>query len=333
MTTSEDSDILEELQYYKNEIKRIWSSYYSFDQIMGSSLLILEAKTKAWNMAATQTPILLAGEQGTGKRLFAQAIHQDSPQKDGPFIAINCITDPEQARNQLLGNNENTDGLFNPSNQNKLSYYARATVFVHEVSYLPVEAQNQLVEILVNSNFANKSRPAFPRLIATSSQPLQDSEQNLSFSQGFMRFINDGIIILPPLRSRLEDIPAICHRFIQDINTIAGTTVTGISDKAMDFMIQYDWPGNISELKAVIERACLDAQTDLIEVENLYLLQARIKGSDYPPKLKNVVMRAEKEAILKALAYSKGNKKYASELLGITRTSLYNKIKDLNLDV
>ena len=124
MTTSEDSDILEELQYYKNEIKRIWSSYYSFDQIMGSSLLILEAKTKAWNMAATQTPILLAGERERGNVCLHRQYIRTVP-KDGPFIAINCITDPEQARNQLLGNNENTDGLFNPSNQNKPSYYAR----------------------------------------------------------------------------------------------------------------------------------------------------------------------------------------------------------------
>ncbi|HHW61489.1 MAG TPA: sigma 54-interacting transcriptional regulator [Syntrophomonadaceae bacterium] len=333
MTASEKTDILEELQYYKNEVKRIWSSYYSFDQIMGNSLLILEAKTKAWNMAPTHTPILLAGEQGTGKRLFAHAIHQDSPQKDGPFITINCMTDPELARDKLLGSTETASGLFNPANKDKPSYYAGATVFVHEVLHLPVETQNQLVEILVNSSFANKTRPAFPRLIATSSQSLKDTEQNLSVSKDFMNFINDSIIILPPLRSRLEDIPAVCHRFIHEINTIAGTTVTGISDRAMDFMIQYDWPGNISELKAVIERACLDAQTGLIEVDNLYLLQTRMQGSDYPPKLKEAVMRAEKEAILKALAFSKGNKKQAAELLGITRTSLYNKIKDLNLDV
>lgn len=330
MTSIVEPGILDELQYYKNELNRLWGSHYSFDQIMGSSLLILEAKRRAWNIAATQSPILLCGEKGTGKTLFAHAIHHDSPQKEGPFIIINCQTKPDDAKRELLGEKSSLAGLFNMNN--KPIFISHGTVVLQEVTSLPEDIQNQLAEAIQKYDPGDKTRSPLPRLIATTNQ-VNKIEMTASLTDSFKDLIADYIIKLPPLRSRLEDIPAISHRFINDLNQIAGTAISGLSDAALDLMMQYSWPDNVNELKTIVDQAGLDAQTGVINVENLYLLKSRLDDSRQLPSLKESVMRAEKEAILKALAYSKGNKKLASEVLGITRTSLYNKLKELDIDV
>lgn len=331
-----------QLDFYKEEVKRLWGAKYSFDSIFGSSLAIVEAKRKAWDIATTHLPVLLTGATGTGKELFAHAIHLDSPKKDGPFVAVNCAGIPDNlVESELFGYEAGAfTGARKGGKPGKFELANGGTLFLDEVSELPLHMQAKLLRVLQESEIERVGGtsviPIKVRIISATNVDLEDQVAKGKFREDLYYRLNVFSVRIPSLQERTEDISSLSYYFIMKFNQEVGTKVTGLSDEAQRLLISYEWPGNVRELKNTIERACLDAKMGLIKPDNLYYITDKLGykkeiKSIGPLTLKEASMQAEKELILKALETTHGNKKQACELLNINRTSFYNKLKELGI--
>ena len=333
----------ENISYYKEEIKRLWGAKYSFDSIMGNSLAIVEAKRQAWDIAATNYPVLITGETGTGKELFAHAIHNDSPHKNGPFIAVNCASIPENlVESELFGYEAGSfTGAQKGGKPGKFELANHGTIFLDEMSDLPIYMQAKLLRVLqeheVERIGGTKVIPVDARVISASNQDLTALVQKGLFREDLYYRLNVFNVEVPALRERSEDIAGLSYFFISLFNNEVGTCIEGISDEALALMMRYNWPGNVRELKSTIERACLDAKTGLLQPVNLYYLQDRLRTeraeeeSDTIMTISAARRQAERKVILQALEKADGNKKLACEMLDINRTTFYKKLKELDL--
>lgn len=333
----------EELDYYKEEVKRLWGAKYSFDSIIGNSLAIMEARRKAWDIAITHSPVLITGETGTGKELFAHAIHQDSPHKDGPFIALNCAGIPDNlVESELFGYEQGAfTGARNDGKPGKFELANTGTIFLDEISELPKYTQAKLLRILQEKEVerigGTSVIPINVRVISATNRDLEVMIKEGEFREDLYYRLNVFSVKIPPLRERIEDISTISYHFISLFNREVGTKVSGLSDEALHMMRKYTWPGNIRELKSTIERACLDTKMGLIRPESLYYIKDRIDRApdskeDDNLSLKEIRMKAEKKAIVRVLEKTGGNKTLACKMLGVNRTSFYNKLKELNIE-
>jgi transcriptional regulator with PAS, ATPase and Fis domain len=332
-----------QLDYYKEEVKRLWGAKYSFDSIRGSSLSIVEAKRKAWDIAATNSPVLITGSTGTGKELFAHAIHLDSQQKDGPLVTVNCAGIPDNlVESELFGYESGAfTGARKGGKPGKFELAHTGTIFLDEVGELPMHAQAKLLRVLqereVERVGGTSLIPVKVRVISASNIDLEVLVAQGKFREDLLYRLNVFSVRIPSLADRMEDIPALSHFFIAEFNREAGTKVTGLNDPALSILMNYRWPGNVRELKNAIERACLEAKMGLIKPENLYYITEKSgykDGSDRRPlplSLKEVTSQAEKEAILNALDMTRGNKQQACRILGINRTTFYKKLKELGI--
>ncbi|MGE5418311.1 MAG: sigma-54 interaction domain-containing protein [Acidobacteriota bacterium] len=336
-----------QLDYYKEEVKRLWGAKYSFESIRGSSLAIVEAKRRAWDIAATHSPVLIMGDTGTGKELFAHAIHVDSPKKDGPFVVVNCAGIPENlVESELFGYE---DGAFTGAKKGgkpgKFELAHNGTLFLDEVAELPMHVQAKLLRVLQEQEIERVGGTSLIRIkvrvISATNVDLEDRVARGLFREDLYYRLNVFSVTIPPLSKRMEDIPALSYFFVTDFNNEAGTKVTGLSEEAQQILRQYAWPGNVRELKSTIERACLDAKMGLIQPENLYYISDKIskKHDLYLPSsrpgsalsLRELTEQTEKEAILRALELTGGNKRQACEILDVNRTTFYKKLKELGI--
>ncbi|MGE5404032.1 MAG: sigma-54 interaction domain-containing protein [Candidatus Saccharibacteria bacterium] len=336
-----------QLDYYKEEVKRLWGAKYSFESIRGSSLAIVEAKRRAWDIAATHSPVLIIGDTGTGKELFAHAIHVDSPKKDGPFVVVNCAGIPDNlVESELFGYE---DGAFTGAKKGgkpgKFEMAHNGTLFLDEVAELPLHVQAKLLRVLQEHEIERVGGTTLIRIkvrvISATNVDLEDRVARGLFREDLYYRLNVFSVTIPPLIKRMEDIPALSHFFITSFNQEAGTKVTGLSEGAQRILRQYNWPGNVRELKSTIERACLDAKMGLIQPGNLYYITDKIgrRHGENPSStrsgrvlsLKEITDQTEKEAILKALELTGGNKRQACEILDINRTTFYKKLKELGI--
>lgn len=330
----------EQLDYYKEEVKRLWGAKYSFDSIRGNSLAIIEAKRRAWDIATTHSPVLLIGDTGTGKELFAHAIHLDSPYRDGPFISVNCAGIPDNlVESELFGYD---DGAFTGAKRGgkpgKFELAQNGTIFLDEVGELPLHVQAVLLRVLQEKEIERVGGtsliPLKLRVISASNADLEIRVRQGTFREDLYYRLNVFSVRIPPLRSRMEDIPALGHYFISRFNQEVGTAVTGLSSNALEVLMSYHWPGNVRELKSTIERACLEAKMGLIRPENLYYITDRLghQGDDLKGQsLKQITDQAQKAAIIKALEMTGGNRKLACEILKVNRTTFYAKLKEFGL--
>lgn len=330
----------EQLDYYKKEVKRLWGAKYSFDSIIGNSLAIIEAKRQAWDIAATRSPVLINGETGTGKELFAHAIHQDSPQKDGPFVVVNCAGIPANlVESELFGYDAGAfTGARKEGKPGKFELAHTGSIFLDEISELPIYMQAKLLRVLQEHEIERVGGtsvvPVHVRVISATNRDLAEMVSKAEFREDLYYRLNVFSVNIPALRERLEDISTISHHYVTRFNEEVGTKIRGISDEAIELMISYDWPGNVRELKSTIERACLDAKMGLIKPENLYYIKHRFINDDDKGNmtLKEARMKAERDLILKTLRKTGGNKKYACEIMNINRTSFYKKLRELDLE-
>ncbi|HHW60797.1 MAG TPA: sigma 54-interacting transcriptional regulator [Syntrophomonadaceae bacterium] len=331
------------LDYYREEVKRLWGAKYSFDSIIGNSLAIVEAKRHAWDIAATRSPVLITGETGTGKELFAHAIHQDSPHREGPFIVLNCAGIPDSlVESELFGYEA---GAFTGASRNgkpgKFELANNGSIFLDEISELPLNTQAKLLRVLqereVQRIGGSSSLKINARVISATNMDIEEMVKKGLFREDLFYRINVFSVKVPALRERLEDIPVLSEDFIKGFNVEAGTRISGLSKEALCLMMKYEWPGNVRELKSTIERACLDARMGLIKPENLYYIRDRMKNKSANHEsrtltLKEAVMNTERQLIIETLQKTGGNKKKACELLDINRTSFYKRLKTLDID-
>ncbi|MGL4484987.1 MAG: sigma-54 interaction domain-containing protein [Anaerovoracaceae bacterium] len=328
----------QELSDYKNRYGNINTAKYGIKDIVGQADSIVELKENILRFAPANSNILLTGESGTGKELVAHAIHAESKRKNKALICVNCgAIPPELVESEFFGYEEGAftgsqkggkDGLFQSANG--------GTLMLDEIGDLPLKMQVKLLRAIQEKEVrrigANKTTVADVRIIAVTNKNLMEMSDKGLFRQDLYYRLNVLSLSVPPLRERKEDIPLLGKHFVDKIKKQEGIPVKDISDKAMKALIAYDWPGNIREFENTIERASnFIGENGIIEREDLTQRISGIKETRQEEKRSNYnykeyMRRAEKELINDCILLCKGNRSKAAKMLGISRTSLYEKL-------
>jgi transcriptional regulator with PAS, ATPase and Fis domain len=284
----------------------------------------------ATQVAATEATTCLQGESGTGKEVVARFIHRSSPRRRGPFVAINCAALPETLLESELFGFER--GAFTGAQQAKPGQVELASggvLFLDEVTEMPPAAQAKFLRVLQEREFLRLggTRPmkANVRVIAATNRDLHDAVAEGQFRADLYYRLHVFDIHIPPLRQRREDIPALVAGFLREFNHTADRIVD-ITPEAMDALLEHDWPGNIRELRNVIERATIICEDGSIRAEDLSLRSAspaRVESTDL-----DVI---ERRTIERVMRETHGNKVQASRTLGISRMQLYGRLRKYGL--
>ncbi len=328
-----------ELEFYKDELHRRGGAKHSFLQIVGTSAVLERAKALARKVARSDTTVLLEGESGTGKELFAHAIHLESTRALGPFVKVNCAAIPETLfESELFGYKAGAfTGAHRGGKKGKFVLAEKGTIFLDEVSELPLGMQVKLLRVLqereVEPVGAEEPEPIDVRIVAATNKDLEALVHEGAFRQDLYYRLNVLRLEIPALRDRTEDIPLLADTLLRSLEKETGIPVDGIDPEVEALLRTYAWPGNVRELRNVLEQA-------------LYVKTGRaIRRSDLPPAvsgepagdadeactLKVHLRRTEQAAIRQALRETKGDKLAAAARLGISKSSLYAKIEQYGI--
>lgn len=304
---------------------------YGFDNIVGHSDVLEETKKLARKVAPSDMSVLLQGETGTGKELFAHAIHQSSNRNGGPFVALNCSAFPRDLlESELFGYEK---GAFTGADRDKKGLLEEAdsgTLFLDEVGELDSSLQAKLLRFLENQTFtklgATKPCSVDVRVLSATNQNLRESAENGRFRDDLYFRLAGFVLDIPPLRARKEDIRLLAEYFLNRVNK----QIREIDDEVVELLEDYPWKGNIRELKNVMERAAILAEGDRITVD---LLPPEFKASGRPHSItaESSLAEVEKEHIARVLEQVGGNRSRAADILQIGTSTLYRKIKEYGL--
>ena len=330
------------IQFYEQELRLYRSTRYTFDSIIGGSKDISLLKEEALKATANSFPVLIFGESGTGKELFAQAIHHGSARGIYPFIRINCAAIPKDLlESELFGYEKGAfTGASTKGKPGKFELAHRGTMFLDEVGDLPMEMQPKLLRVLEEREFervgGNKILRSDFRLIAATNKDLEEMVDKGLFRKDLFYRMNVIQIPIPPLRSRREDIIPMAEHMLDQLSNELMYKHVKMSPEVVKALKWFHWPGNARELFNVLERALTSMEGDTLNLNDLPFNLTRSKLPANPEKktfLKNVLAKAEKEAIEYVLQQTGNNKAKAAEQLGIHRTLLYKKMAKYHISL
>jgi two-component system NtrC family response regulator len=317
----------------KSAIKIRAKGTCSFDDIIGHSSIIQEAINLAKKIAPTDTNVLLLGETGTGKEIFANAIHSGGKRSHKPFIAINCSAfTKELLEGELFGHKA---GAYTGATKDKKGLIELAdegTLLLDEIGEMNIDLQAKLLRVIETGEFIKlgdtKTTKVNVRIIAATNKDLVKAIEDKIFREDLYYRLNVFTIPLPSLRDRLEDIPALTSYFLSKYAEKENKPYLYISGNALKLLQQHSWKGNIRELRNVLERASILVEGNTILPEYLpYEIQKQNK------EVNNLTLNCvEKNHIQRVLQYTKGNKTKAAEYLGIGLTTLYRKMEEYHID-
>lgn len=334
---------------YKSQISELRKAKYSIDQIYGSCPKIEKLKNLISQIADSSLAVLITGETGTGKEVFANAIHELSSRRDNNFVKINCAAIPKDLlESELFGYAEGAfTGALKNGKIGKFELANNGTILLDEIGELPMVLQSKLLRVIQEKEVERvggvKPIKLNVRIICNTNKNIEELVAKGLFREDLYYRINVVELSIPPLRERISDLSVLCNHFIEKINNENGLHITGIDKDVLKLFKQYKWKGNIRELEHTLERACVMAQSGVITLNDFDFLMPRImkENSDDTSSTinnDNKVMSLErakdikeKEEIIKALVKTNGNKTKAAILLGINRTSLYDKLKKHNI--
>jgi DNA-binding NtrC family response regulator len=288
-------------------------------------------------VANSNTTILIYGESGTGKELIARAVHQQSPRRDRPFVAIDCGALPETLlESELFGH---VRGSFTGAVSNKKGLFEDAdggTLLLDEIGDTTPAFQSKLLRVLQEGEIrpvgGNKTIKVDVRVIAATNKDLKKNVERKTFREDLYYRLAVVPVVVPPLRHRREDIPLLANHFIKKYCERNQLESKRISPKALKLLVESPWPGNVRELENVIERAVLMSAGPEISAEALFMEPSMDQPDDgLPEVIRTATETVEKEKITEATRKAKGNRSRAAKLLGISRATLYNKLKRYNL--
>lgn len=330
------------VKLYEEELINLRSTRYTFNSIIGNSRVIANLKKEALNAAANQFPVLITGDSGTGKELFAQAIHHASPRKLYPFVRINCSAIPRDLlESELFGYEKGAfTGAKREGKPGKFEIANHGTIFLDEIGDLPLEMQPKLLRVAEEKEFERVGgtrmiRSDF-RVIAATNQNLEEMLPDGRFRKDLFYRLNVIPLQIPPLRVRRDDIIPLVRHFLQQMAQEAALSEIRMDQEAEKTLRKYDWPGNVRELLNVLERTLSSIGGDIIRLGDLpFYLHRTQKNSPRHDQtsIKEVQARAEKDAIRYALQETNYNKAKAAGILGIHRTLLYKKMKKYNISL
>jgi len=331
------------IEFYEQEIKRIQGAKFSFKSIIGNSNKIKDVKSNAEKVAKSRSTVLIKGETGTGKELFAHAIHLASPRSAGPFIPLNCAAIPKDLLEAELFGYES--GAFTGAKEGgkpgKFELAKNGTLFLDEIGDLPLDMQAKLLRALERKEIdrigGTSSKKIDVRIIAATNKDLWEMTQQGNFREDLYYRLNVFMIEIPPLRERKEDVIPIATHLIDKLSKEIGLIGASMSEDVKHALMDYSWPGNIRELENVLERSMnVVEDSGTIEMRHLpvYFRKGRSRDAmDGVYSLKEQMESTEKRAIMKALKKSDGNKNEAAKRLGIHRASLYRKMEKYEISV
>jgi two-component system, NtrC family, response regulator len=323
------------LQKRVDQLEKQVGKRYTFENILGNSDRINEAVVLAKKVAPTDATVLLLGETGTGKEVFAQAIHNGSKRAGNPFVALNVSSfSKELLESELFGHRA---GAFTSAIKDKKGLIEEAddgTLFLDEIGEMAFDLQSKLLRVLETSEFIKvgdtKSTKINVRIITATNRDLQKEANEGRFREDLFYRLNIFAIELPSLRERKRDIPLLANHFLQLFAQKANVPVNSMSKEFTEHLQQHEWKGNIRELKNVMERAVILASGSELTLDSLPL-------EFHSPEQKNQTMSAfelssvEKLHIQRVLNHTRGNKMAAAKLLNIGLTTLYRKIEEYKL--
>lgn len=311
---------------------------HSFESIVGHSKKLQFAIDSAKKVATTDATVLLTGETGTGKEVFANAIHNASNRTKYNFIAVNCSAfSKELLENELFGHKagaftgavKDSKGIFEEANN--------GTVFLDEIGEMPLDLQAKLLRVLESGEFlkVGDSKPTKidVRIIAATNRDLEKEIESGNFREDLFYRINIFTMNLPPLRERVSDIEDLAYTFLKTFSAKIGKKISGMSRDFTEALKKHPWKGNIRELRNVIERSTILSDGNELQIDSLpYDFQAEKEISIKGKTLSAFELAgAEKVHIQKVLNYANGNKTKTAELLGIALTTLYRKIEEYQI--
>ncbi|MGL2964346.1 sigma-54-dependent transcriptional regulator [Flavobacterium sp. RSB2_4_14] len=319
----------------KNLEKRI-SDKYSFETIIGKSKAIEQVIDLAKKVAKTNSTVLLTGETGTGKEVFAQAIHENSSHASKSFVALNCSTfSKEILESELFGHKQ---GAFTGAIKDKKGFIEEAnggTLFLDEIGEMPSELQAKLLRVLETNEFIpvgdTTPKKSNFRLIAATNRDLKTESEEHRFRSDLYFRLNIFEINIPPLRERVKDIAPLVHFFVEQFSNSINKKTLKIEEDFLPKLEAYHWPGNVRELRNVIERAVILTSEDVLTLDVLpYEIQHQ--NSNQNKSMSAFSMNSvEKMHIQKVLNYTKGNKAETARLLEIGIATLYRKLEEYNI--
>lgn len=322
-----------DLSVLKN-LRRELGELYSFSNIVGKNVKMKEIYHLIEIVSQTTSTVLIQGETGTGKDLIARAIHYNSPRRSGPFVKVSCAALPETLlESELFGHKR---GAFTGAIRDKPGRFSlanRGTIFLDEVAEIPIAVQAKLLRVLEEQEFeplgSTSSVKVDVRIIAATNRDLKEAIKEGKFREDLYYRLNVVTIPIPPLRERSDDIPLLIGHFIEKYNRKLGKRITSVSQEAMDLLLDYDWPGNVRQLEHAIEHAFIHCKTDVIQVEHLpeEIKPERTKPTGVPVKKPFSLQDMERETILEALRANDWSKEATAHALGISRTTLWRKMK------
>lgn len=323
------SKLEKENTYLREEI----NIEYNFDEIVAENKNCKKLLKKVEQVSKTSSTVLILGETGTGKELFARAIHNLSDRKNNTLIKVNCAALPIQlAESELFGHEK---GSFTGAVARKIGKFEladKSTIFLDEIGELPLEIQAKMLRVLQEGEFerigGNETIKIDVRVVAATNKNLEEAIEQKEFREDLFYRLNVFPIHPSPLRNRKTDIPALVAHFLKKFEKRMGKRITSIPKKTMDKMLNYDWPGNIRELENIIERAMITSEDDLIIEDPLIVKTNRKQETS---KLED----SEKQTIIDALIATQGKVSGpdgAAEKLGVNPKTLESKIRKFKID-
>jgi PAS domain S-box-containing protein len=337
-----------EVEFYKREAAALRARTYVIDDLVGDSPAMQRLRREILKVAPLELPILIIGESGSGKELVAHALHRLSPRRDSAFVMVNAAALPATlVESELFGYEPGAfTGADRKGRKGKFEQAAEGSIFLDEIGDMPIEVQAKLLRVLQDRMIerigGERAYEVDFRLVSATNHNLQDLVANGKFRLDLYYRISPIILQVPPLRSRIDDIPLLAKRFMADVATRHQRPIPTLSEGALSYLMEQSWPGNVRQLRHEVERAFVFAEEDLITADafaqngNLRAtLSAGFSVNADPVKsvfgsLRDTVDQVEIEMIQKALAQHNGNKKKAAQELGISRSYLYKVLGEVD---
>jgi two-component system response regulator HydG len=324
------------------ELRRQLDKRYGFERIIGHSPAMQRVFEMLAQVSGTNATVLILGESGTGKELVAQAIHQNSPRKNQPFVAVNCAALSEGLiESELFGHVKGAFTSAVSSKEGRIVYADGGTLFLDEVGDMPLETQAKLLRVLETREVVpvggNEPRKVDIRLVAATNRDLRAMVDEGRFREDLLFRLQVITIQLPPLRERPGDIPPLIDAFLHEFNEQHGRHVRGLTPEARTLLMRHAWPGNVRELRNAVENMVLLARSDMLDVGDVphTISESRegrgaSAGGGFQLAGRSLE-EVERELIRENLELMGGNREKTAKLLGIGERTLYRKIKEYGL--
>ncbi|MBW3114792.1 sigma 54-interacting transcriptional regulator [Bacillus sp. MCCB 382] len=334
--SSHVKNMMSKIQSYIQDINT--GVKYSLNDIIGESPGMNELKDKAQMIAPSDISILIRGESGTGKELFAHSIHQLSERSGQPFIKVNCAAIPEHLlESELFGYEEGAfTGAKKGGKKGKFQLAHKGTLFLDEIGDMPLNMQAKLLRVLqegeVESVGSTRIQHVDVRIIAATNRPLEKMMEEKRFRSDLYYRINVVPFQIPPLRERKEDIETLASFFLEKSTKSSGKRIQGFENEVMQIFLSYSWPGNLRELENVINASTYLSNGNEISLTSLpsYMKAGNVYGVG-SKTLKEILEETEKSVLTQSLQTHQHDKRKAAESLGISKSSIYEKLNKYEL--